>query len=214
MTSVALIGASGNVGSRILRELSDRSHRITAIVRRPEAVRQGPNITAVAGDANDRRGLAGLLRGHEIVISAVHFVDTDPAVLIDAVKEAGPARYIVVGGAGSLELAPGIRLVDASDFPPAFLQEAQGGCAFLDLLKREDALDWTFISPPIRLLPGRRTGRYRIGGDRLLRAGKGDDRSFAANVEASGISIEDYAVAVADEMERPAHRRRRFTVAY
>lgn len=203
MAKVALIGASGHAGSRILRELSDRGHQVTAIVRHPEKVAALPGVTAAKGDAHDRAGLVALLRGHDAAISAVHFTASDPETLIAAVREAGVRRYLVVGGAGSLEVAPGQRLLDQPDFPAAYKAEATGGAAFLDRLRGVDDLDWTFLSPSAMFVPGERTGRFRLGGDALL-----------TNEQGSSISFEDYAIALVDELEKPAHTRRRFTVGY
>ncbi len=201
---VALIGASGFIGSRLLAELSARGHAVTAIVRNPDKVASLPGVTAVKGDVFDRDGLARLLAGHDAAISAVHFTASDPQILLAAVKQSGVKRYLVVGGAGSLEVAPGVKLVDTPDFPAAYRDEAQKGGVFLDLLKQEPALDWTFLSPSALIQPGERTGKFRLGTDQLLVDAKGD----------SAISAEDYAVALVDELEKPAHRRRRFTVGY
>jgi uncharacterized protein len=201
--SIALIGASGNAGSRILKELSDRGHQVTAIARHPEEIAKLPNVTAKKGDVFDKDGLASLLKGHDIVVSAVPFTASDLRILIDAVKSAGAKRYLVVGGAGSLEAAPGVKLIDTPDFPDAYKAEAARGGEFLDLLRREKSLDWTFLSPSAVFAPGKRTGKFRLGKDRLLTTDKG-----------SGISFEDYAIALVDELEKPAHSRQRFTVGY
>ena len=201
---VALIGASGFIGSRLLAELSGRGHAVTAIVRNPQKVALLPGVTAVAGDIFDRDGLAGLLAGHDAVISALHFLASDAQALLGAVRQSGVARYLVVGGAGSLEVAPGVKLFDTPDFPKAYHDEAKKGGAFLELLQQEQALDWTFLSPSAVIQPGERTGRFRLGTDQLLIDDKGN----------SAISAEDYAIALVDELEKPAHRRRRFTVGY
>jgi hypothetical protein len=203
MAHVALIGASGNAGSRILKELSDRGHRVTAIVRHPEKVAKLPGVTAVKADVFDKAGLAAALRGHDAVISAVHFTASDPQILIDAVRAAGVKRYLVVGGAGSLEVAPGKQLVDQPDFPEAYKAEATKGGVFLDLLKKVSDLDWTFLSPAAMFVPGARTGKFRFGKDQLL-----------SNAQGSSISFEDFAIAMVDELEKPAHTRQRFTIGY
>ena len=203
MTNIALIGASGNAGSRILKELSDRGHRITAIVRNPEKVATLPGVTAVKGDVFDKAGLAALIKGHDAVISAVHFTASDPEILIEAVRSSGVKRYLVVGGAGSLEVAPGVRLVTTPNFPAAYKAEASKGADFLDFLKTVDDLDWTFLSPSAMFVPGERTGKFRLGGDQLL-----------SNENGSSISFEDYAIALADEIEKPRHVKQRFTVGY
>jgi putative NADH-flavin reductase len=201
---IALIGATGFIGSRLLAELTSRGHQVTAIVRNPEKVPQGAGVSARKGDVHDKDGLATLLAGHDAVISAVHFSASDPATLLAAVKQSGVKRYLVVGGAGSLEVAPGVKLFDTKEFPAIYLDEARKGGAFLDLLKGESGLDWTFLSPSALIEPGERTGSFRLGKDQLLVDDKGQSR----------VSAEDYAIALVDELEKPAHSRRRFTVGY
>lgn len=201
--SIALIGASGNVGTRILKELSDRGHAVTAIARHPEKIAKLPHVTAVQGDVFDEKALSAVLAGQDVVISAVHFTASDPRVLIAAVKEAGVKRYVVVGGAGSLEVTPGVTLVSTPEFPQAYKAEATKGGEFLELLRQEKTLDWTFLSPSAMFVPGQRTGKFRLGKDQLL-----------VNEQGSSISFEDYAIALVDEIEKPAHRRQRFTVGY
>ena len=201
--TVALMGASGRVGSRILAELSRRGHNVPAIARHPENIPTLPGVRAVAGDANDKTALAGLLRGHDVAASAVPFAVSDPHILIDAVRTAGVKRYLVGGGAGSLEVAPGQILLDQPDFPAAYKPEAAAGAAFLNLLRRTDDLDWTFLSPSALFEPGERTGKFRLGTDQLLTTPQG-----------SSISFEDYAIAFVDELENPRHVRQRFTVGY
>jgi putative NADH-flavin reductase len=200
---VALIGASGQGGSRLLAELIRRGHQVTAIARQPDKIAADPGVTAKKGDVFDKAGLVHLLRGHDAVVSAVHFTASDPKLLIEAVKEAGVKRYFVVGGAGSLEVAPGVKLVDTPQFPAAHKAEATKGGEFLDLLRKEKALEWTFLSPSAMIGPGERTGKFRLGKDQLLTNDKG-----------SSISWEDYAIAAVDELEKPAHVRQRFTVGY
>lgn len=200
---IALIGASGNAGTPILNELVRRGHEVTAIVRNPEKIAAHPKVTARKGDVFDQQGLATLLKGHDAVISAVHFSASDPKKLIEAVRASGVKRYLVVGGAGSLEVAPGKKLIDTPEFPPQYKAEAAAGGVFLDLLKQEKELDWTFLSPSALFVAGPRTGKFRLGTDQLL-----------ANDKGSSISFEDYAIALADEVEKPAHSRRRFTVGY
>lgn len=201
---IALIGATGNVGTRLLAEALERGHQVTAIVRHPEKLPQRPNLSAQRGDVNDATGLAALLTGHDAVISATRFETTDPHALIAAVKASKAGRLLVVGGAGSLEVAPGVQLVDTPAFPVAYKSEALAGRRFLDVLGGETELDWTFLSPSALLVPGQRTGKFRLGGDQLLTDENGQ----------STVSMEDLAVAMIDELERPRHARRRFTVGY
>ena len=201
--TIALIGASGNAGSRILKELSDRGHSITAIARHPERIASLTGVNAVQGDVYDQQQLTALLKGHDTVISAVHFNASDARILLDAVKAAGTFRYLVVGGAGSLEVAPGVTLISTPEFPEIYKVEASKGLEFLELLRKEPTLDWTFLSPSAMFVPGERTGKFRLGKDQLL-----------SNEQGSSISFEDYAIALVDEIETPAHRRQRFTVGY
>lgn len=201
---IAVIGASGNAGSRISAELARRGHAVTAIARNPGKIASLANVTAVEGDVLDQAGLAGLLAGHDVAISSVHFLDSDPVRLIGAARDSKVSRYLVVGGAGSLEVAPGVRLVTTPGFPAAYKAEAEKGADFLDLLRAEKELNWTFLSPSALFTAGQRTGKFRLGTDQLLTAEDGK----------SWISFEDFAVALADEIERPAHIRQRFTVGY
>ena len=201
---IAVIGASGNAGSRISAELARRGHSVTAIARHPEKIASVANVAPTRGDVMDQAGLARLLAGHDAAISSVHFLASDPAKLIGAAKESKVGRYLVVGGAGSLEVAPGVRLVTTPGFPVAYKAEAEKGAAFLDLLRAETELNWTFLSPSALFTAGERTGKFRLGNDQLLTSADGK----------SSISFEDFAVALADEIERPAHIRQRFTVGY
>lgn len=200
---IALIGATGRAGSPILQELVRRGHQVTAIVRNPEKVQAQVNVTPKKGDVFDKDGLAALLKGHDAVISAVHFLQSDPQTLIGAVKASGVKRYLVVGGAGSLEVAPGVTLVSTPEFPAAYKDEATKGGEFLNLLRQEKDIDWTFLSPSALFFEGPRTGTFRLGKDQLL-----------TNEKGSSISFEDYAIALADEVEKPAHSQQRFTVGY
>ena len=201
---IAVAGASGRAGSCITAELARRGHNVTGIARNPDKIAKLANVTAVAGDANDRAALAKLWAGHDVAVSSIHFLVSDAETLIGAAKDSGVPRYLVVGGAGSLEVAPGVQLVTTPNFPAQYKAEAEKGAAFLDRLRQEKELNWTFLSPSALIDFGNRTGKFRMGADPLLvdSAGK------------SWISFEDFAVAMADEIERPAHIRKRFTVGY
>jgi hypothetical protein len=203
MATVALIGASGNVGTRIVKELTSRKHTVTGIARHPEKIVQLDGVTPVEGNVHDGKSLASILEGHDAVISAVRFLDTDPAALVQAVRESGVKRYLVVGGAGSLEVAPGERLIDQPGFPEEYKPEASKGLEFLEYLKSVNDLDWTFLSPSALFVPGERTGTFRLGKDLLL-----------SNDDGSSISFEDFAIALVDELEAPDHIKQRFTVGY
>ena len=199
---VALVGATGNVGTRITKELLSRGHEVTAISRNAST---DPDVTAKAVDTTDTGALADAVSGHDVVVSSVPFRTANPAALIDAVKQSGTPRYVIVGGAASLK-APGTdqRIVDSGQIPEEWMPEIRGGVAFLDTLKQEKDLDWTFISPSMFFGPGERTGKFRLGTEELLVAEDGK----------SSISYEDYAIALVDELEKPAHSKQRFTVGY
>jgi hypothetical protein len=201
---VALIGPTGNVGSRILTELLRRGHEVTGIARHTEGVPVQPHVTAKQGDATDEESLSRLLPGHDALISAGRFISISPRAIIAAVKKAKVKRLLSVGGAGSLEVAPGRLLVEAPEFPVEYRSEALAGKDFLNMLREEQELDWTFLSPSALFVPGERTGKFRIGTDKLL---TGEDGK-------SWISMEDFAIAMVDELENPHHSRERFTVGY
>jgi putative NADH-flavin reductase len=201
---IAVTGASGRAGSEIAAELARRGHSVTAIARNPEKIAKLPNVTPKKGDVFDQAGMAALWAGHDAAVSSVHFLASDPDRLIGAARDSKVGRYLVVGGAGSLEVAPGVRLVTTPNFPAAYKAEAEKGAAFLDLLRQQKDLNWTFLSPSALFFEGPRTGKFRLGTDQLLTAADGK----------SSISFADFAVALADEIERPAHPRQRFTVGY
>ena len=201
---IALIGVTGRVGSRLLAELLRRGHRVTGIARDTARLAGQPGLLLKNADAGQPAQLAPLLAGLDAVISALKFAPTDAAALIAAVKQAGVPRLLVVGGAATLEVAPGQILLDAPGFPAAYRPEAEGGRRFLDALRGERELDWTFLSPSAEFDPGERTGSFRVGGDALLSDARGK----------SWISMEDYAIALVDELETPTHSRQRFTAGY
>ena len=205
---IALIGATGFVGSKILAESLDRGHEVTAIVSNASALPAAPRLRGVEVDATDADALAKTVADHDVVVSALNpGKDPDGAgtqAIIDGVRRSGVGRLLAVGGAGTLEIAPGQRLIDQPDFPAEWKSGALRTAAFLDQLRAEQELDWTFVSPAAHLAPGERTGHYRIGGDQLVTDHDGESR----------ISLQDYAVAMLDEAERPAHHRARFSVAY
>jgi putative NADH-flavin reductase len=216
---VALIGATGFVGTRILAELLQRSHRVTALVRHPEALHAHSNLTPHRVDVLNRDSLASALAGHDAVISAFNpgRGSTDPDIfekhvaghkaILAAANKSGVKRLLAVGGAASLKTAAGVEYLDAAEFPPEFApfrNGIRGTRELYYLLKKEPHLDWVFIAPSVRLVPGTRTGKYRVGTDHVLYDANG----------ASTISLEDYAVAMVDELEQPQHHRERFTVGY
>ncbi len=209
---IVLYGATGMIGSSILKELLSRGHQVTAVVRDTSKLNPAAGLTAVKGDVLDTAGAAATVKGHDAVIAAVNNPPTDlqfyvraALSLINGLTEAGVKRLIVVGGAGSLEVAPGRKLFDTPEFPDLWRPGAKSLGAALEVYRAAAGeLDWTFISPAIMIQPGERTGKFRTGGDQVL---------FDANGQ-SNISTDDYAIALVDELEHPAHIRQRFTVAY
>lgn len=212
---LAVFGAAGAIGRRVVEEAVARGHEVTAVHRRrPEDVRDGVHV--VIGDVREASEVLGA-GGHDVVVSAVgagaRGPDPDFAVYLDAaralvaaLRELGPEapRLIVVGGAGSLEVEPGVRVVDTPGFPPQFHEEALAQARALDYYRTVDDVRWTYVSPAALLEPGERTGRYRVGGDRLLTDDAGN----------SQISVEDYAVALVEQAERGAGTPGRIAVAY
>ena len=201
--NVTVLGASGRAGSEIVKELVARGHQVLAIARKPEAIAPAPGVTAKAGDASDPVALADLIRGTDAVISALHF-DVSAETLLSALKKAGVGRLLVTGGAASLEVAPGKRLIDTPEFPAEWKPFAMGGVNFLEAIRSEQAIDWTFFSPATLIFEGPRLGHYRAGGDQLVTDEAGESK----------ISFADYAIAMVDELEHQRHSRARFTAAY
>lgn len=211
---IAIIGATGFIGSAILQEALNRRHQVTAIVRHPEKLTQHPNLVAQKGDVTNETEATALVAGHDAVISAYNPGWKTPDIyqqhiagsrtIIDAVKKAGVKRLLVVGGAGSLEVAPGVQYVDTPQFPEEWKAGALATREVLYILRDEPELEWTFLSPSARIAPGQRTGQFRLGSEQLLTGADGQ----------SWISVEDYAVAMLNELENPKHLRQRFTVGY
>jgi putative NADH-flavin reductase len=211
---IALVGASGFVGGFILKEALSRGHAVTAICRHPEKLTGQPNLTIIMGDVLDEGGFAKSISGHDIVISAFNPGWSNPEItsdyvkgmraIIKGVKKSRVKRLLVVGGAGSLEIKPGLQLVDTPEFPAQFKDGALGAREALNILKKETELDWTLVSPSITLQPGERTGKFRLGTDQLLFDGKGESK----------ISTQDLAMAILNEAEKPQFIRKRFTVGY
>ncbi len=216
---IALIGATGFVGKAVLEELLSRGHTVTALARDPAKYAPRDGVTPVLADVTDGPQVERAVAGHDAVISAYNPGWTAPALYDDfmagtrgvlaGVKASGVKRLLVVGGAGSLFVAPGVRLMDTPAFkekmPAAIVPGVEGARDALLLMQDETGLDWTFVSPAASLVPGERTGKFRIGADELL---------MTADGQPAAISVADLAVAIVDEIETPAHIRRRFTVAY
>jgi putative NADH-flavin reductase len=207
--NVVLYGASGMIGSRVLKELLHRGHTVTAVVRNPEKV-SAVGAQVVMGDVTDSATVAATAKGADAAISAYSPPHTDVSLLglavislLAGLSKAGVNRLIVVGGAGSLEVKPGLQLVDAPGLPDAWRGIALAHRDLLPVLKGS-SLDWTYFSPASFIQPGERTGKFRLGGTNLVTDEKGESR----------ISAEDYAVALVDELENPKHLRQQFTAAY
>jgi hypothetical protein len=205
---IAVFGATGTIGRRVVAEAKARGHTVTLVMRDPS--RLPPGVVGQLGDARDPASVMRAVRGCDAVVSAVGPHASDPpTIVVEAARglvaglaQAGVRRLIVVGGAGSLEVSPGVQLADTPDFPAAWRPVALAHREALEVYRSAD-LDWTYVSPAAFLEPGTRTGSYRVGFDQLLTDAQGESR----------ISVEDYAVALVDELERPTHLRRRITVA-
>jgi uncharacterized protein len=211
---VALLGATGFVGSALLKEALDRGHKVTAIVRHPEKLEKREDLTANAGDIYDTTSFATLIQGNDALISAFNPGWKDPnlyddqvrgtASIIAATKIAGIKGVLWVGGAGGLQVKPGVRVVDSPDMPLWVKPGSLATINALEQLRKEPELEWSYLSPSAELKPGERTRKFRLGNDQLLVDATGQSK----------ISVQDYAVAMIDELERPAHVRQRFTVGY
>ena len=204
MSKIAIIGATGRAGSQLLEEALRRGHTVTAIARNTGAIAARPGLTVKQADALDAAALQQAISGSDVVISAAHFATLPAPAVIGPVKQAGVKRLLVVGGAGSLLLPDGGRVIDSQGFPAEYKAEASAGAAFLDTLRQEKELDWTFLSPSAEFVETARTGTFRLGQDDLLVCSAG--RSW--------ISFADFAIALIDEVETPKHSRQRFTVGY
>jgi putative NADH-flavin reductase len=201
---IALVGATGNVGTKILAEAVTRGHQVTGIARNIGKLAAGERVTPKQVDMADENHLAEAFKGHDAAVVSVRHNGNDVQHAFRAAKAAGVKRILVVGGAASLEAAPGVRLIDTPGFPEAIKVEALPAAKALERIREERELEWSFVSPSIVLAPGQRTGKFRLGGEQVLKDEKGDSR----------ISQEDLAVAIIDELEKPRHIRQRFTVGY
>lgn len=212
---VAIIGATGFVGPKVVSEALSRGYDVTAFARQPEKLDiENDNLTKQSVDVLDTEILANLLVGHDAVISTFNAGWSNPNLYNDflrgcesiqvATKQAGIKRYITVGGAGSLEIQPGVQLVDTPNFPAEYKPGATAARDYLNELRKEEELNWTFVSPAINLHPGHRTGVFRLGTDQPVfnEAGKND------------ISVDDLAVAIINELENNHFIKKRFTLGY
>lgn len=216
MKNVTLIGASGFVGTAILNELLARGHRVTAVVRNPgKNGIKSPSLTVVQADVTDTSALVAACKGRDAVISAYNPGWTNPNIyeetlrnyplILEAVRQSGVRCLLCVGGAGTLFCAPGLRVVDSGVIPDAIMGGVRSlGEFYLNTLMNEKEIDWIFFSPAGTLEPGKKTGKFRLGKDDLIVDENGN----------SHISVEDYAVAMVDELENPKHHYERFTIGY
>lgn len=213
---VVIIGASGFVGSALLKEALNRELEVTAVVRHPEKIKiENENLKVKKADVSSLEEVTEVCKGADAVISAFNPGWNNPNIyketievyltIIDGVKKADIHRFLMVGGAGSLFIAPGVRLMDSGEVPENLLPGVKAlGDFYLDFLRKEKEVDWVFFSPAADMRPGVRSGRYRLGKDDMIVDAVGN----------SHISVEDYAAAMIDELEYPKHHQERFTIGY
>mgnify|MGYP003489669807 FL=1 len=219
MANVVLIGATGFVGSAVLNELLSRGHKVTAVVRNAAKLPKNDNLTAVEEDVANEDAIANIAKGKDAVISAYNPGWTNPDIkrlieenypkIVEAVKKSGVQRLLIVGGAGTLFVKPGLRVVDSGFIPAEIMDSVRPlGEFYLNVLTKEHDLDWVFFSPAGAFEDadkGKRTGKFRLGKDDLI---------VDPPTGTSHISVQDYAIAMVDELEKPAHHKERFTIGY
>ena len=204
MSKIAIIGATGRAGSQLLEEAMRRGHSVIAIARHASKIGHREHVVTKDVDVHDAQALQEAVAGSDVVLSAAHFSTLPVEAIIEPVKKAGVKRLLFVGGAGSLLLPDGTKVIDSEGFPDEYKPEATAGGQYLETLRKEQDLDWTFLSPSAEFVEGERTGKFRLGKDHLL---------FGADGK-SWITFADFAIALLDEVEHPAHSRQRFTVGY
>lgn len=204
MSKIAIIGATGRAGSQLLEEALRRGHSVIAIARHASKIGHREHVVTKDVDVHDAQALQEALAGSDVVLSAAHFSTLPVEAIIEPVKKAGVKRLLFVGGAGSLLLPDGTKVIDSKGFPDEYKPEATAGGQYLETLRKEQDLDWTFLSPSAEFVEGERTGKFRLGKDHLLIGADGK----------SWITFADFAIALLDEVEHPAHSRQRFTVGY
>ena len=216
MANVLLIGATGFVGSAVLNELIERGHNVTAVVRNVEKIAKNDLVTAVKEDVANVEAIAKLAEGKDAIISAYNLGWLNPEIatlitenypkILEAAKQSGVKRLLIVGGAGTLFCAPGLRVVDSGAIPAEIMGGVRPlGDFYLNTLMNENDIDWVFFSPAgVFDQEGKKTGNYRLGKDDLIVDAEGN----------SHISVQDYADAMVNELEKPAHHKERFTIGY
>jgi hypothetical protein len=208
---VVVFGGGGRIGRHVVQEALERGHQVSAVLRESSRLEmEHPGLRRVVADVTSTDAVTRVAAGHDAAVNAIGpgrggdpgVIVTAARALLAALSVAGPKRLVVVGGAGTLEIRPGVQRLDTPEFPDAYRPSGHAQREALALYRASD-LDWTYLSPPIIIETGQRTGRYRVGGDQVLSDAHGRSR----------ISMQDYAVALLDELERPRHLRARFTVA-
>lgn len=208
--NVVVYGATGNSGSEIVKELLARGHNVTGVARNVEKLKDQPAVTAKTDDLTNADAVAAIIKGADVVVSAYQppADNTDKLIevtklQIEAVKKAGGPKLVVVGGAGQLEVAPGVTLIKSGYLPAEYMPIAVSHEKAAEVLKASD-INWTYIAPAAYFVPGERTGKYRTGTNNLVSDEKGESK----------ISFADYAIALVDEIEKAKHERALFSVGY
>lgn len=209
---IAIIGANGNVGKVILNQALSRNYEVTAVVHnQSKYISEYDNLKITQADAFDEQSLVNAIKGNDVVISAFGPKLGDEGSLlavtknlINATKKALVPRLISIGGAGSLYVAPGLKLVDSDSFPTDWKPISSAHSDALEIYKNETELNWTVLSPAALFESGKLTKKYNLGKDNLIVDEKG----------VSKISFEDYALALLNEVANPKFSRERFTIGY
>jgi len=208
--NVVVYGATGNSGSEIVKELVERGHKVTGVARNVDKLKDVAGVEAKTDDLSNADAVAAIIKGADVVVSAYQPPPDNTDKLIDvtklqieAVKKAGGPRLVVVGGAGQLEVAPGVTLIKSGYLPAEYLPIAISHEKAAEVLKGSD-INWTYIAPAAYFVPGERTGKYRTGTNNLVSDEKGESK----------ITFADYAIALVDEIEKPKHARQVFSVGY
>ena len=201
---LAIVGATGFIGQYIFNEAVTRKHQVLALVRNPAKITSSTQVTPKKVDAQNPTALTAALADQDAAVISIHYENQNIVSIINAVKISKVKRVLFIGGAASLEVAPGVQLLDTPEFPDQWKATAEAAKNLLNILKGEKELNWVYVSPSAFIEPSERTGKFRLGLDQLLLNEKGESR----------ISTQDFAIAVLDELENPQHKQLRFTVGY